>query len=141
MTTASTYSEKPEADKSAESEQTHHSGQDPKQSEAVSTWLESIVGPIWLHGRPPATDQALVAVSQVALRQIEGHGASNLGTELGGVLLGRAIPRKDLTLVHVFAAIPAKTGDRGPVHFTFTADTWAQLHEDRAKLHPELEAT
>ena len=31
------------------------------------------------------------------------------------------------------------TDDHGPVHFTFTADSWAQLHDDRAIQFPDLD--
>lgn len=92
-----------------------------------------------LHGRRPPSDQIQVAITQIALRQLEGHGASDLTRELGGVLLGHVIQEEETTLVRVEAALPAQTNDFSPVHFTFTADTWAQIHEDRAVQYPDFD--
>ena len=80
-----------------------------------------------------------VVFSQLALRQIEGHGTSDLRRELGGVLLGHATQSGSTNMVKVAAAIPVQTDDHGPVHFTFTADTWAQLHKDREERYPKLD--
>jgi proteasome lid subunit RPN8/RPN11 len=91
-----------------------------------------------LHGERPEPSQALVLVSQGALRLIQDHGASSLSTELGGALLGRAYQCEGRLIVEVEAALPVVTEDHGPVHLTFTADTWAQLHRDRSIQHPEL---
>ena len=92
-----------------------------------------------LHGIEPASNQVKVVLSQLALRQIEGHGASDLKRELGGVLLGHTTQSGSTTSVLVSAAIPVRSNDHGPVHFTFNADTWAQLHLDRAERYPQLD--
>jgi proteasome lid subunit RPN8/RPN11 len=41
--------------------------------------------------------------------------------------------------VSVEAAVPAVSADHGPLHFTFNADTWNQLRQDREKNYPNLE--
>lgn len=92
-----------------------------------------------LHGREPAAGQVSLSFSQTALRQVEGHSASDLTRELGGVLLGQARTVKGRSEVVVQASLPVSTTDHGPVHFTFTADTWAQLHRDRAEQFPGLD--
>lgn len=92
-----------------------------------------------LHGREPAPGQVHVYVGQAALRQIEAHGASNLRSEVGGVLLGYASQDNGRIAVEVLAALPVVSDDHGPVHFTFTADAWAQLHQDRAARYPNLQ--
>jgi proteasome lid subunit RPN8/RPN11 len=92
-----------------------------------------------LHGIEPATGQVKVVFSQVALRQIEGHSASDLRRELGGVLLGHTTQSVSSTRVLVSAAIPVRSDDHGPVHFTFNADAWSQLHLDRAERYPKLD--
>ena len=92
-----------------------------------------------LHGIEPAKNQVKVVLSQLALRQIEGHSVSDLRRELGGVLLGHATQSTLTIRVHVAAAIPIQSDDHGPVHFTFNADAWAQLHLDRAERYPQLD--
>lgn len=92
-----------------------------------------------LHGEQPPSDQVQVIISQVALRQIEGHSTADMSRELGGVLLGQVIQEDETLLVKVEAALPVKTDDYGPIHFTFTADAWAQLHQDRATRFPEFD--
>jgi proteasome lid subunit RPN8/RPN11 len=92
-----------------------------------------------LHGAEPATGQVRVAMSQLSLRQIEGHAVQDLSRELGGVLLGEAGRDEDGHFVRVRASLPVRTTDHGPVHFTFTADSWAELHEERAQRYPKLD--
>lgn len=94
---------------------------------------------IKLHGSTPAAEQVQVFLSQAAVRQLQEHSASDLETELGGVLLGHASENNEHMLVAVSAALPVATDDRGPVHFTFTADAWSQLHRDKERLYPALE--
>lgn len=91
------------------------------------------------HGQPHQGDEAVIIVSQLALRQIAAHSESNLDCEVGGAMLGRAFRNNGQTFVEVHAAIPAVTDDHGPVHFTFTADAWSQLHKDRAERYPDLD--
>ena len=93
----------------------------------------------YLHGRTPGPAQVQIIVSQAALQQIDSHGRSNLYTELGGALLGRAYQFQGQVFVEIQAALPVVSADHGPVHFTFTADTWRQLHQDREQKYPNLE--
>lgn len=92
-----------------------------------------------LHGRAPAPHQVQIIVSQAALQQIDSHGRSNLTTELGGALLGRAYQHQNQVFVEIQAALPVVSADHGPIHFTFTADTWRQLRQDREEKYPNLE--
>lgn len=92
-----------------------------------------------IHGQEPLDEQVIVINSQVALKQIARHSVSNLRSELGGVLLGQAYQQNGRSYVEVLAALPAVNDDHGPVHFTFTANGWSQLHKDRAEQYPELQ--
>jgi proteasome lid subunit RPN8/RPN11 len=94
---------------------------------------------IKLHGSKPVAEQVQVFFSQAALRQVKEHSTSDLDTELGGALLGHASESDEHLLVAVLAALPVATDDRGPVHFTFTADAWSQLHQDKERFYPALE--
>lgn len=91
-----------------------------------------------LHGALPADRHPHVVMSQLALAQVRDHSLSNTQVELGGVLLGRAYQHNGQLFVEIDAAIPAATDDNGPVHFTFTADAWAQIHVDRSA-YPECD--
>jgi proteasome lid subunit RPN8/RPN11 len=93
----------------------------------------------YLHGHEPGRDQVRVIVGQAALQQIDAHGRSNLYTELGGALLGKAYQFQDQVYVEIQAALPVISADHGPVHFTFSADTWRQLRQDKEKHYPNLE--
>jgi proteasome lid subunit RPN8/RPN11 len=121
-------------------------GREPSESETaaippqVDGGLEGIADrPVKLHGREPGPSQPQITVGQLALRQIEAHAASNLAVELGGVLLGYGRQDNGRLSVEVMAALPVATDDHGPVHFTFTADSWAQIHQDRARRYPDLQ--
>ena len=92
-----------------------------------------------LHGQKPNSGQVQVSFSQKALLQIDRHSNSDLTRELGGALLGHALQQNGTSLVKVLASLPVITSDHGPVHFTFTADAWALLHNDKAKEYPGLE--
>ncbi len=92
-----------------------------------------------LHGQEPVDGEATVFLSQLALKQIATHSYSNLDCEVGGALLGRPYQFDDEIYLDVRAAIPAVTADQGPVHFTFTADAWAQLHKDRMQRYPDYD--
>ena len=92
-----------------------------------------------LHGEPLPPSQVTVLNSQTALAQIRSHSISNLRAELGGVLLGHAYRKDEQLFVEVKAAIPAQNDDHGPVHFTFTADAWRQIHQEREKTYPDLD--
>lgn len=94
----------------------------------------------WLrHGDAPAVGQPLVLVHQTALLQITSHSRSNLNCELGGALLGHAYRHKSGIVVEVKAALPAVSADHGPVHFTFSADSWSKLHQDRTAHYSNLD--
>lgn len=91
-----------------------------------------------LHGTEPGPDQVHVIVRPAALAQIKAHSNSNLRSELGGALLGQAYRHQSTVFVDVAAALPAVSGDHGPLHFTFSADSWSQLQKDRAEHYSEL---
>ncbi len=94
----------------------------------------------WLrHGDTPADGQPVALVHQTALLQINAHSRSRLDAELGGALLGHAYRYKGSIVVEVMAALPAVSSDHGPVHFTFSADSWSRLHRDRAAHYPQLD--
>lgn len=95
--------------------------------------------PCILHGQQPAPGQVVVVNSQHALVQIADHSESNLRSELGGVLLGHVYREAGTLFVLVRAALPAVSSDRGPVHFTFNADAWSQIHRDRTAAYPQLD--
>lgn len=101
--------------------------------------LSELTAQAHLHGSHPAANQVIVSHRQQALSQIRAHSISNLRSELGGVLLGHAFRDGKQLLVEVIAALPARNDDHGPVHFTFTADAWSQIHHDRAEQYPDLE--
>lgn len=92
-----------------------------------------------LHGQKPTGDQVQVAFSQEAIFQIENHSKSDLSRELGGALLGHALQQEGSTLVKVLASLPVVSADHGPVHFTFSADSWALLHRDKVNRYPHLD--
>lgn len=97
----------------------------------AETWL--------LHGRAPGEGRAVVVMRQTALLQVSAHSRSNLNVELGGALLGRAYRHGEGVVIEVQAALPAISQDHGPVHFTFSADSWSRLHQDRAAHYPDLD--
>jgi proteasome lid subunit RPN8/RPN11 len=96
-------------------------------------------GGIHLHGHAPAGDQVRVFISQEALQQVDEHAHSNLDVEVGGVLMGHLREGETHLSIDVLAALPAVSADHGPVHFTFTADAWARIHEDRSDQYPDLQ--
>jgi len=138
MTSASTYSETGES-KPAQSEpdnvQTAESSLDILPVRRLPFGAEDVIP----HGRPAEDDDITIIISQLALGHIAAHSYSNLECEVGGALLGRAYQSNGRAYVEVEAALPAVTDDHGPVHFTFTADAWSQLHHDRARRFPEMD--
>ncbi len=142
MTSASTYSEKGQpADQG--NEQPGELGINA-QSELALANLPIRTAPdldetcLW-HGQTVNEGEVVVIFSQLALRQIAAHSNSNLDYEVGGAMLGRVFRSNGQAYVEVRAAIPAVTEDHGPVHFTFTADAWSQLHKDRSENYPDLD--
>ncbi len=89
------------------------------------------------HGRL-ADDDVVVVLTETAVSQIQTHNQSDTRVELGGVLLGKAYRHGRRIVVEISAALPAHSNDHGPIHFTFTADAWAQVHKDRAAQFPNL---
>ncbi len=93
----------------------------------------------WLHGDPPGPGHVHILTEAAALAEIVAHGESNLHAELGGALLGTAFRDGETLFVEIAAALAARSDNHGPIHFTFTADVWAQLNRDRVERYPELE--
>jgi proteasome lid subunit RPN8/RPN11 len=91
------------------------------------------------HGGPITDCPVKVVVFQEALAQVAAHSQSNLEAEVGGVLLGQVADKDGRYRVTIEAALPAVSQDHGPVHFTFTADAWSQLHRDKEKHYPDLQ--
>lgn len=91
-----------------------------------------------LHGQMVEGNEVTIILSQVALKHVAAHGYSNLECEVGGALLGYAYRNNGRVYLEVHAAIPAVSADHGPVHFTFTADAWSRLHQDRTEYFPDL---
>lgn len=140
MTSASTYSEPASTDGPPDVAANETTQDKPGvQAELADRQAPYPGGRLLLHGRDGGSRQPRVIVSQRALRHIEGHSVSALELEVGGALLGHAHREVDRHVVEVLAALPVETEDHGPVHFTFTADTWAQLHRDREERFPDLE--
>lgn len=94
---------------------------------------------VHLHGDFPTQKQVRVIISQQALVTIDAHAHSDLLREVGGALLGRVVRYQAQTFVEVLAAVVAETADHGPVHFTFTADTWSAINRAREREYRDLE--
>ncbi len=92
-----------------------------------------------LHGELPEYDHPQVYMTRAALQQVQDHAMSNTRVELGGVLLGRAVQDNGQMIVHVEAALPARSEENGPVHFTFTHAAWSSIHDDRSVDYPDLD--
>jgi proteasome lid subunit RPN8/RPN11 len=90
-----------------------------------------------LHGRSP--DRLSVIVSQAALHQLEVYSNSDTERELGGALLGQAYRHGERIFVEVQAILPADNHNHGPVHFTFSADSWPALQKAQAEQYPQLD--
>jgi proteasome lid subunit RPN8/RPN11 len=92
-----------------------------------------------LHGSAPREQQVTVVLKQSALRQLEGHAYQVLDAELGGVLLGKVERQDVMNFVLVKEILPVHSDDYGPVHFKFSADSWAILHKEKAERYPNLD--
>ncbi len=90
-----------------------------------------------LHGQQP--DGLCVIVSQAALRQLDAHSQSDTERELGGVLLGQAYRHGTRLFVEVQAILAADNDNHGPIHFTFSADSWPALQKAQAEHYPQLD--
>jgi proteasome lid subunit RPN8/RPN11 len=146
MTSASPYSEQEQTEESnqpVEQEVTIAAGESQIERHGLAPQdagrLSAAKSAIHLHGHAPAGDQVRMFISQSALRQIDEHANSNLDCEVGGVLMGHLREGEAHLSIEVLAALPAVTDDHGPVHFTFTADAWARIHEDRTDQYPDLQ--
>lgn len=140
MTSASTYSDQDQALDSTQpvdQEVAITTGQ--SQNEPNKAQYQELRSAIHLHGHAPAGDQVRVFISQSALEQIDEHAHSDLNREVGGVLMGYLREGEAHLSIEVLAALPAVSADHGPVHFTFTADAWARIHEDRSDQYPDLQ--
>lgn len=130
MTSASAYSEKrPSRDATTP----------PPETQALPIQQPPRSDQCWLHREQPPPGQPYIIITQGAIQQIQAHAESNLRSELGGALLGHAYRHEDKLFVEVQAVLPAVSVDHGPVHFTFNADSWAQLHRDREATYPKLD--
>ncbi|MFN2207579.1 MAG: Mov34/MPN/PAD-1 family protein [Candidatus Promineifilaceae bacterium] len=142
MTSASTYSEQ-EPPSEPQLEDNHASSNVVPRDSGIEMLPErqppGLEEECLLHGQDPLDGEVTVFLSQLALKQIATHSYSDLEREVGGALLGRAYQYDTDIYLDVRAAIPAVTADHGPVHFTFTADAWSQLHKDRARRYPDLD--
>ncbi len=91
------------------------------------------------HGPEPAAHEVRILIAPAALEQIRAHSHSQIASELGGVLLGKAYEHGGRRFVEGAAALPAPSEDRGPYHFTFNADAWAYVNRERDAHHPALQ--
>jgi proteasome lid subunit RPN8/RPN11 len=136
MTSTSTFSEKSTAPEQP-------TGSTPSPSQVEINSLPERQPPLsdkcWLHGEKVGAGQVWVIVHQKALAQVDEHAHSNLGSELGGALVGKAYRYQKMVFVEVKAAIPVVTENRGPIHFTFSADSWPQIQRDRDTNYPDLD--
>ena len=142
MTSASIFSDKVE-DKRPSSPTTDPFAMDTPLAAEIQTLAErpfpDLSEGYALHGQMGAEDTVWIIARQSALEQIRTHSISNLRTELGGVLLGRAYRSGKRLLLVIKAALPAVSSDQGPSHFTFSADSWTQIHKDKAAQYPDLD--
>jgi proteasome lid subunit RPN8/RPN11 len=90
-------------------------------------------------GEPGESEPVRIIVQPQALAEIEEHSNSQMASELGGVLLGRAYEHDEQTYVEIEAALPALSEDRGPFHFTFNADVWSVINRERETNFPGLQ--
>lgn len=97
--------------------------------------LDLELGPVQAR---PAAGGPVVLIRREALDAVLSHGAQDLDTELGGVLLGHAASSAEGTLVLVEAAIPALYTQAARAHVTFTHDTWEQVNATRDRDYPDL---
>ncbi|MFN2189280.1 MAG: Mov34/MPN/PAD-1 family protein [Candidatus Promineifilaceae bacterium] len=137
MTLASTSSENPESpnieDKTTiEAEQQILSPAGRKSTLSSSDLVIS-------HGTKSTSDPVQIVITQKALDQLQNHCYSVLDSEIGGVLLGKKESTDSGYEILIKASLPVRTDDHGPVHFTFSADSWATLHRERAVQYPHLD--
>ena len=139
MTSASTFSEQAQSNNKPPEAPTSRANQQYIDRSNLPVHQPPLTDKCWLHREQPVPGQPYIIIGQQAIQQVAGHANSNLHTELGGALLGKAYRYEDKVFVEIRAALPAVSGDHGPVHFTFNADTWTQLQQDRAEKYPNLD--
>jgi len=147
MTLESTFSNNPEAgvarrqDPGDSIEKSQSLGRIERRETKGSKSGDSVnnLNPTILHGTNPGRNQVRTYFRQKSLLQIQEAADTELDHELGGVLLGVPTNHEDRYQVEIHAALPATSEDHGPVHYTFTADTWATIHKRRLERYPELQ--
>lgn len=95
--------------------------------------------PVRFHGKALQADHIRLVLFPEAIEEIARHAESDTDREVGGVLLGVAYRHAGKAFVDVRRALPARSSDHGPIHFTFNADAWSQIHRDRAAQYPGLD--
>ncbi|HZD11749.1 MAG TPA: Mov34/MPN/PAD-1 family protein [Candidatus Binatia bacterium] len=95
--------------------------------------------PYRFHGTELQPGNPRLLLFPAAVDQIVAHATSDTYSEVGGVLLGAAYRHGDQLFVEVHRALPALSSDHGPIHFTFNADAWSQIHRDREAHYPGLD--
>ncbi len=140
MTSASTFSEQahPGTERGTENS-SPRAGQQQIDRNSLPVQQPPLTDKCWLHREQPVPGQPYIIISQQAISQIDQHANSNMKTELGGALLGKAYRYENKVFVEISAALSAVSPDHGPIHFTFDANTWTKLQEDRAAQYPGLD--
>lgn len=142
MTSASTYSESVQDGRSQDPDFFIPDLEPPLQVEANSLpekQMPDLETACLLHGKTPVQNAVLVIAHKDALATIQAHSTSDMGVELGGALLGQAYRSGKQMVLEIKAALPVASQDHGPVHFTFSADSWAQIQADKAAQYPNLD--
>jgi proteasome lid subunit RPN8/RPN11 len=82
----------------------------------------------------PVGGQPSIALSEDAFAAVHRHAAGS-DAEIGGLLLGEVCAWEGATHVTVLASLPAGATQAGPVHLTFTADSWAGMLARKQRDH------
>ncbi len=90
------------------------------------------------HGSELRPSQVRLILFPEAIDEIAAHAMSDMHSEVGGVLLGQAYRHLDMLYVDVRSALPVLSDDHGPIHFTFNADSWSDIHRERMQRHANL---
>lgn len=81
---------------------------------------------------PPGAYPPDVGIDARLLQGLEEHAASSPHCEVGGLLFGQADVGGSRLQLMVTGALPAESFDAGPLHLTFTHETWNRLRRRRA---------
>ncbi len=91
------------------------------------------------HEEPDFTPQIPVFVAKPAYLRLEDHSASDLESEVGGILVGTwsldAEHRQEFIVIE--AALPARFTRQGSVYLTFTQDSLVDLHAEMDEHYPD----